>query len=149
MFVVAHPSESDLENGRILMAQPERELFHQILKALSLSRLDVYVTSLLKCGATLPKEQDWMRCQSHFLNELELVQPEFIISLGYMASIILLGDHVRPGVWGRYQDLDVMPTLHPQDILSGGDGVKRKAWRHLKEVMRRAGLSSHSSTHER
>ena len=145
MFVVAHPSESDANSGYLLMAQPERELFHQILKALSLSRLEVYITSLLKCGSALPNEQEWARCQTHFLSELELVQPEFIVSLGYMASIMLLGGAVRPGVWGHYQDLEVMPTLHPQDILSGGDGVKRKAWHHLKEVMRRAGLSSGSS----
>ena len=145
MFVVAHPNESDTDNGYLLMTQPERELFHQILKALSLSRMEVYITSLLKCGAALPNEQEWARCQTHFLNELELVQPEFIVSLGYMASIILLGGDARPGVWGRYQNLEVMPTLHPQDILSGGDGVKRKAWHHLKEVMRRAGLSSGSS----
>ena len=145
MFVVAHPSESDAHNGYLLMTQPERELFNQILNAISLSRLEVYITSLIKCGYQLPKEEDWARCQNHFLDELEIVRPEFIISLGRMASVILLGGDVRPGEWGRYHDFPVMPTSHPQDILSGGTLLKREAWRHLREVMRAAKLSPPSS----
>lgn len=138
MFVTAHPSEGDLTRGSLLLDPPERELFNQILRALSLSRLEVYITSLLKCGADLPKEREWSSCRGYFQSELELVRPELIVTLGYMASVILLGQHARPGIWGEFQGVSVMPTMHPSEILSGGDTVKRTAWRQLREVMRRS-----------
>lgn len=146
MFVIGTPTDKELKIGRPLMAQPERELFHQILSALSLSRLDVYITNLFKCGSTLPTSSEWAECQSHFFEELELVQPELIVTLGYLPSVILLGDSPNPrlGVWGEYQGIPVMPTMHPSEILDGQVSTKRAAWRHLREFMRRAGLTPRS-----
>lgn len=141
MFVVAHPQEGDLQRGRLLFTPPERGLFNQILRALSLSRLEIYMTSLMKCHTTLPTESEWAQCQEHFRGELELVHPELVVSLGYIASVMLLGDGVRPGEFGHYQGVDILPTVHPSEILSGGDVVKRTAWRHLREVIRRLGTS--------
>ena len=140
MFVVAHPSENDLKFGRLMMFGEERDLFNNLLKAMGLSRLDIYLTSLLKCQDTLPTEEQWSHCHQHFRDELQLVQPEIIITLGYLASVILLGSGAHQGVWGDYQGVPVMPTAHPQDILSGGVSLKRSVWKHLREVMRRGGL---------
>jgi DNA polymerase len=139
MFVTALSSEEDLLRGSPLLNPTERELFNQILRALKLSRLEVYITSLLKCGAELPRPEEWATCQGYFHSELELVQPEIVVTLGYVASVILLGEQVRLGTWGQYQGLNVMPTVHPSDIISGGDAVKRTAWKHLREVIRRSG----------
>lgn len=141
MFVVAHPSVAELEQRQFLMSGEERALFNSLLKAMKLSRMEVYVTSLLKCGEGEPNVQEWAQCQKHFLDELTLVRPEIIVTLGYLASVILLGVGTHQGVWGNYQEVPVMPTAHPSDILSGGEGLKRSVWRHLREVMRRAGLA--------
>ena len=142
MFVVANPSELDLKSGHLLMDSQERNLFNGLLRAMSLSRLEIHLTSLMRCGAGEPKPQEWASCQHHFLDELQLVKPKIIVGLGYMASVMLLGDQARQGTWNRYQDIDVMPTFHPKDIIEGGDTTKRKFWNHLKLVMRKAGLHS-------
>ena len=142
MFVVAYASEQDLKIGHLLMDPQERNLFNGLLRAMSLSRLEIYLTSLMKCGSNEPKPAEWASCQNHFLDELQLIKPKIIVSLGYMASVMLLGDHARQGVWSRYQEIDVMPTFHPTDIIKGGDTTKRNFWNHLKLVMRKAGLQS-------
>lgn len=142
MFVVAQPLEQDLNTGYFFMGQPERELFNGLLKAMSLSRMEVYLTSLLKCGAEVPKPHEWAQCQNHFLDELQVVRPQIIVALGYMTSVILLGNQVRQGVWGRYQEVDIMPTFHPEDIIKGGDKLKRNFWNHLRLVMRKVGLEN-------
>ena len=124
------------------MDPQERNLFNGLLKAMSLSRLEICLTSLMKCGSGEPKPIEWASCQNHFLDELQLVKPKVIVSLGYMASVMLLGDYARQGVWSRYQEIDVMPTFHPNDIITGGDTTKRNFWNHLKLVMRKVGLQS-------
>lgn len=140
MFVVGQPAESDLETRRLLMNVQERELYNGLLKAMTLSRTEVYLTSLLKCGSDEPNPHEWSVCQSHFMAELELVRPQVIVALGYVASVILLGGQVRQGAWGSFQEIDVMPTFHPRDIVQGGDTLKRQFWRQLRDVMRRVGL---------
>ena len=140
MFVVGQPSEHDLITGQLLMNVSERELFNGLLKAMSLSRLEIYLTSLLKCGSDEPKPHEWSTCQQHFLDELQIVRPQVIIALGYVASVILLGPGVRQGGWGSFQEIEVMPTFHPADIVNGGDTLKRQFWRHLRDVMRKAEL---------
>ena len=145
IFVVAYASEQDLKIGHLLMDPQERNLFNGLLRAMSLSRLEIYLTSLMKCGSKEPKPAEWASCQNHFLDELQLIKPKIIVSLGYMASVMLLGDHARQGMWSRYQEIDVMPTFHPRDIIKGGDTTKRSFWNHLKLVMRKAGLQSSQS----
>jgi uracil-DNA glycosylase len=142
MFVVAQPLEQDLNTGYFFMGQSQRELFNGLLKAMSLSRMEVYLTSLLKCGSEVPKPHEWAQCQNHFLDELQVVRPQIIVALGYMTSVILLGNQVRQGVWGRYQEIDIMPTFHPEDIIKGGDKLKRSFWNHLRLVMRKVGLEN-------
>ena len=142
MFVVAQPSTQDLKVRHLFMEHKERELFNGLLKAMSLSRMEIYLTSLLKCDSTVPQPFEWAQCQHHFLDELQVVRPKTIVALGYLASVMLLGEHVRQGVWGKYQEVDVMPTFHPEDILKGGMTLKKNFWSHLRLVMRKAGLSS-------
>ena len=134
-------SEQDLKTGHLLMDPQERNLFNGLLKAMSLSRLEICLTSLMKCGSGEPKPVEWASCQNHFLDELQLVKPKVIVSLGYMASVMLLGDYARQGVWSRYQEIDVMPTFHPNDIIKGGDTTKRNFGITLN-LMRKVGLQS-------
>ena len=141
MFIVGQPAERDLNTRRLLMNPEERELYNGLLKAMKLSRTEVYLTSLLKCGAEEPQPHEWGACQEHFMAELMLVRPQVIVALGYVASVILLGAQVRQGGWGTFQEIDVMPTFHPSDIVKGGDTLKRQFWRHLRDVMRRVGLN--------
>ena len=141
MFVLSHPSESDFKNQRLLMSLEERQLFNNLLKAMSLSRLDIYLTSLLRCGTNTPQPHEWSQCQQHFMDELQLVRPKLIVALGYLSSVMLLGPQVPQGSWGRFHEIDVMPTLHPHDLLTGGNGLKRTFWNHMRIVMRKAGLN--------
>ena len=144
MFVVAHPSERDLLTHQLLLDREERHLFNNVLKAMSLSRMEIYLTALLRCGTGTPQPHEWDKCQQHFIDELQLVRPKVIIALGYLSSVMLLGPHVPQGQWGYFQEIDVMPTLHPADIINGGSKLKRSFWNHMRIVMRKAGLNPNS-----
>ncbi|WP_129126056.1 uracil-DNA glycosylase family protein [Geomonas oryzae] len=68
--------------------------------------------------------------------------PQVVVSLGEEATSLLLNDRTPLArLRGRFHELKgmaVMPTLHPEALLSD-EGLKRHVWEDMKLVMRRLG----------
>ena len=76
--------------------------------------------------------------------QLQIIEPEVIVTLGRPASQTLL-ESEKPlgalrGSWHTWGDSDVMPTYHPAYLLRNPE-MKKKTWADLQQVMDRLGLS--------
>lgn len=71
----------------------EGKLLAETLKWAGFEMDDVYFTAISKCEETPTPE----RCFNHLLSEIQCVQPQIIISLGYNVAKMLAGDQVQPG----------------------------------------------------
>lgn len=145
MLIGEAPSRMDDERGR-LFSDEAGELLNNMLKAMGLSREQVYTTSILKCRPPQNRageREELAACAAFLRPQIEAVRPEVILTLGSEASRLLLGHTfefaARRGEWGAWENIPVMPTWHP-GYLVHYPAEKRSAWADLQRVMERLGL---------
>ncbi len=115
------------------------QLLDKILAAVNLSRKDVYIGNVIKCRppnnrTPLPDEVD--RCMPFLWQQIDMVNPVFVIAMGAVAARALLGMEGALGrmrgrfyrVKGRYY----MVTYHPAALLRY-ERYKRAAWQDWKQ----------------
>jgi uracil-DNA glycosylase len=104
-----------------------RNVLDHALAAAGLRREDVRVTSVVRCRPAddrTPTLEEITTCGVHLRAELDLVEPEVIVTLGAFATAILLGRPVPIERVAGYR-LDVLrgvtlvPTYHPNDAVRG------------------------------
>jgi len=115
----------------------------KILLAMHLSREDVYICNVIKCrppGNRDPQADEIAACEPFLQQQLALIQPELIITLGRFAAQTLLKTAAPIGKlrgrWHEYQGIPLMPTFHPAYLLRNQAG-KRPVWEDMKQVMER------------
>ena len=126
-----------------------------MLKAMGLTREQVYITHLVKFRPSQPrqtfntrppsdKELLFSRPVVDF--ELQLVQPRVIVALGVIAARGLLQQGNLPlaayqeRTW-EYKGIPVVVTHHPSYLLRTSDlGERRRLWEEMLHVMEMAGL---------
>ncbi|MGJ8638491.1 MAG: uracil-DNA glycosylase [Opitutaceae bacterium] len=131
------------------------QLLDKIIKAMGLSRKDVYCTYLLKWrpkndkpyGNRPPTEEETNFCLPYFRAEIEIIQPKVIIALGNNAVNGLLGhDSKRKmaevrGTWSVFQDVPVLITFNPSYLLRNDTlKTKRMLWEDLLSAMEKIEL---------
>jgi len=124
------------------------KLLDKILQAMGLHRSQIYITNILKCrppGNRNPHREEIDRCEPFLVQQLEVIQPEVMITLGGYASQTLLGvktpiSQLR-GTWQEFRGVAVMPTLHPAFLLRQ-PSAKRLVWDDVQQVMTRLGLKT-------
>jgi len=160
VFVGEAPGVEEDATGRPFVGRAG-ELLTKMIKAMGLSRQNVYICNMLKCrppGNRTPNPQEIECCWDFLIRQLQILQPEVIVTLGNPSTKGLLG--TREGITrirGRWQKLpligeglvgiDVMPTFHPAYLLRQYTPDNRaKVWSDLREVMRQLGLEQPRST---
>jgi DNA polymerase len=100
------------------------QLLNKILGRIGLKREDVYIANILKCrppGNRVPLPDEVMKCEPYLLEQLRLIQPKVICTLGLTATQNLLGTKQSMGnLRGKvhyYHNIPVVPTYHPAAIL--------------------------------
>lgn len=145
MFVGDAPGESDEGGGEPLRGEAGA-LLDKIIAAMGLSRERVYLATIVKCrvpGERDPEPEEIARCEPFLVEQVAVVQPEVIVTLGKVASEALL--KVRTpitrlrGNWREFRGVPVMPTLHPAYLLRA-PAAKRLVWEDIQQVMQRLGL---------
>lgn len=107
------------------------KLLDKILLDSGLSTDSVYITNLVKCylAAGLPLKQSWIdSCLPFLVNQVGLLKPKVIITLGKDSATSLLGmDNKTPlskirssRVYDYSDGIKVIPTYHPSYLLRGG-----------------------------
>jgi uracil-DNA glycosylase len=130
---------------KLIWGEEEDTLFWRMMAAIQLDQASIYVTNAIKCPGQKSKQAE-QHCGIWLHQELELLKPKFICTLGEEAIRVLLKT-TTPFVRlrGRFQSYRysqgqnalVLPTLHPRFLLQQPDPViqhkiKLGVWRDLQ-----------------
>ena len=120
------------------------QLLTNMLKAVQISRDEVYITNTVKCrppGNRNPEGDELAACAPMFAAQFATLQPKVVLTLGSVATQALLGTREPIGkLRGRlhpYGSAVLIPTFHPAFLLRNpGQEYKRMAWDDLKLAKR-------------
>lgn len=126
------------------------KLLDKMIAAMGLEREEVYICNVIKCRPPDnrdPLADEIRECSPFLRKQLEIIEPEAIVTLGRFAGQFITGDDESMGAlrgrWHDWEQIPVMPTYHPAYLLRSPD-QKRKVWSDLQMVMERLDLSGTS-----
>jgi uracil-DNA glycosylase family 4 len=143
------------EREREPFVGPAGQKLNDILKAMGISREQVYISNIVKFRPSTPRQttnnrkptaEEMAACLPFVRAEIGIVKPECIIALGGTAAEGLLGLEgtvaSMRGPWYYFEGTPVRVTYHPSYLLqSGGSNpVKRQVWEDMLAVMEKIGL---------
>ena len=115
------------------------QLLNKLLGEIELSREQVYIANVLKSrppGNRDPEPDEIEACTPWLVEQLSLIQPRLIVTLGNFATKYVL--QTRQGITRTRGQLyewhgrAVIPTFHPAAILHGG-GERSRQYRDMQE----------------
>jgi DNA polymerase len=116
------------------------QLLTKMIEAMGLRRQDVYICNVLKDrppGNRTPLPEEMDACLPFLEEQLAIVQPAAICTLGAVAAKALLGPHIAitkvRGQLREYRGIPLIPTFHPAYLLRN-PAAKKFAWADLKRV---------------
>ena len=154
MFVGDAPNYYDERAGKPFSGEAGEKL-NGILKAMGLTREQVYTTHLVKFRPALPRQTTNNRAPSEkeirfstSVLELEarLVQPRVIVALGIIAARGLLQRGDLPlsdyrAQQGQFCGIPVIVTHHPSYLIRTNDLTeRRRLWEEMLQAMQIAGM---------
>jgi DNA polymerase len=129
MFVGEGPGAEEDRQGLPFVGRSGRLLDQLLLEELGVTRDCVYITNVVKCRPPHnrdPEADEIASCNPWLEQQLELVDPKVIVTLGKFASQLLLGtkDGITKirGAAYPYGQRMLVPTVHPAYVLRGGGG---------------------------
>lgn len=112
-FVGEAPGKEEIEAGLPFVGPAGKWLEEHVLRALGLSRDEVWLTNAIPVPVEEPRKQDAERWRGFLLGELERVQPEVVVALGDAAVWALLGREAEPGTWHDAGGRRIFVMRHP------------------------------------
>ena len=139
VFVGEAPGrEEDLQGKPFVGAAGQ--LLTKMIEAMGLRRDGVYICNVLKDrppGNRPPLPEEVEACLPFLEEQLAIVQPKVICTLGAVATRTLLGPHVSitkvRGEVREFRGIQLVPTFHPAYLLRN-PAAKKFAWADLKKV---------------
>ncbi|MEM1165122.1 MAG: uracil-DNA glycosylase [Planctomycetota bacterium] len=147
MFVGEAPGADEDAKG-IPFVGRAGQLLNKMIIAMGLSRDEVYIANVLKVrppNNRTPTPDEWAMDGPYLKDQVSIIQPEVIVTLGRPAAHYLLETTAAMGrlrgSWHDYAGVPVMPTYHPAYLLRAYTADNRqKVWSDLQQVMGRLGL---------
>ena len=139
MFVGEAPGRDEDLQGKPFVGAAGG-LLTKMIQAMGMTREEVYICNVLKHrppGNRVPLPGEIEACLSYLQEQLAIVRPMVICTLGAVATKALLGPQVsitkaRGGIYD-YQGTPLVPTFHPAYLLRNPP-AKKFAWMDLKRV---------------
>ncbi|HWS72145.1 MAG TPA: uracil-DNA glycosylase family protein [Thermoanaerobaculia bacterium] len=146
MFVGEAPGHDEDVKGEPFVGRAG-QLLTDIIKAMKLTRDDVYIANVIKCRPPEnrnPEAEELEACKPYIRKQLEFIKPRVIVTLGRFALQSLTGkgyaiSAVR-GQWLESDGIKVMPTYHPAYLLRT-PSAKKEVWADMKKVMAELGIT--------
>src|SRR6266849_4139036 len=145
MFIGEAPGRDEDIKGEPFVGRAG-QLLTDIIKAMQLTRDDVYIANVVKCRPPEnrnPEQDEMDACRPHIRRQIEIIQPKVIVTLGRFAlqSLTEKGYAISSvrGQWLEYNGIKVMPTYHPAYLLRT-PSAKKEVWADMKKVMVELGL---------
>jgi len=145
MFVGEAPGRDEDIQGQPFVGRAG-QLLTDIIKAMKLTRDDVYIANVIKCRPPEnrnPEPDELEACRPWIRRQIELIQPKVIVTLGRipLQSLTEKGYAISSvrGQWLEYNGIKVMPTYHPAYLLRN-PAAKKDVWSDMKKVMAELGM---------
>ncbi len=139
MFVGEAPGRDEDEQGLAFVGRAG-QLLTKIVEAIGRKREDVWIGNVLKCRPPEnrnPERDEVEACRPFLEEQIRLIAPKVIVTLGTFAAQVVLGTDEPIGrLRGRWQSahgVRVMPTFHPAFLLRSPDR-KKDVWEDMKKV---------------
>ena len=139
MFVGEGPGYHEDKIGRPFVGRAG-ELFDKMLKAIDLTREDVYIANIVKCrppNNRNPLENESKTCIEFLRWQVKIVDPDIIICLGAVAARNIIDKDFRitknRGIWYERGKFNIMATYHPAALLRDIN-KKKDAWEDFKSI---------------
>ncbi|MBI5189038.1 MAG: uracil-DNA glycosylase, partial [Nitrospirae bacterium] len=117
-------------------------LLTKLIEKMGFKREDVYIANIVKCRPPMnrdPDEYEIERCRGFVERQIEIINPEVIMSLGRISAQTLIGHTglkvtaIR-GNFFDYKGIPLMPTFHPAYLLRNPKD-KWLTWADAQKVM--------------
>lgn len=117
-------------------------LLTRLIEKMGFKREDVYIANIVKCRPLMnrdPEKDEIETCRVFVERQIEIINPEVIISLGRIAAQTLIGisglkmTAIR-GNFYDYKGIPLMPTFHPAYLLRNPKD-KWHTWNDAKKVL--------------
>ncbi|MGD8226900.1 MAG: uracil-DNA glycosylase [Desulfobacteraceae bacterium] len=145
VFVGEGPGREEDEAGYPFVGEAGR-LLTKIIKAMGLSREEVYICNVVKCRPPKnrdPEQDEIETCLPFLKAQLDLIRPQVICTLGRIAAQALLGREFKitreRGRWHSFMNIPLMATYHPAYLLRN-PSAKRQVWDDIQKIMKHMGL---------
>ncbi|NOQ13027.1 MAG: uracil-DNA glycosylase [Methyloprofundus sp.] len=140
LWVTEAPSQEDEQQG-IPFADHSGELFTEMLRAMKLSREDVFITHIVKCRPPedrSPRVKELEACEHYLQRQIALVQPKIIIAVGRVAAHKLLHNKAPLAELREseheFSGIPLLTIYHPAYLLRSLT-EKSKAWQDLLRAL--------------
>ena len=136
MIVGDAPGEEEDKEARSF-AGPAGQLLDNMLKALSLTREQVYLTHALKCRTPVGRNASQVEvshCATYLARQVALIQPKVILAMGRTAALALLQSAEPLGkLRSQVHSFKGVPVVvtYPPAYLLRNQADKAKAWADL------------------
>ena len=130
MLIAQAPGGTEDREGKMFVG-PSGKIFDRLLQNAEIHRQDIYITNLIKCylpKCRRPSKNEIEQCSAFLDNEIELINPQIIVTLGFHATryIFTKFNLNRPpkneykNLFGKQfnaGDRIIFPVRHPTAIL--------------------------------
>ncbi|HYI09687.1 MAG TPA: uracil-DNA glycosylase [Thermoanaerobaculia bacterium] len=147
MFIGEAPGFDEDKKGEPFVGRAG-QLLTDIIKAMKLTRDDVYIANVIKCRPPEnrnPEPDELESCRPFIQRQVALIQPKVIVTLGRFGLQSLTeksyGISAVRGQWLDYNGIKLMPTYHPAYLLRT-PSAKKDVWNDMKKVMTELGIGA-------
>jgi len=127
MFVGEAPGFNEDRQGEPFVGAAGK-LLDKLLESAGLSRSQVYIANVIKCRPPNnrdPEQDEVETCKPFLLQQIELINPKLVCTLGNWATQTILGKKVPitkvKGAAIKLERFTVFPLLHPAAALHQGN----------------------------
>ena len=146
MFIGEAPGRDEDIQGKPFVGRAG-QLLTDIIKAMNLTRDDVYIANVIKCRPPEnrnPEPDELDECRPYIRRQVDLIKPKVIVTLGRFALQSLTEKAYAVssarGQWLEWNGIKVMPTYHPAYLLRN-PAAKKDVWTDMKQVMAELGIA--------
>ena len=145
MFIGEAPGADEDQQGEPFVGRAG-QLLNNMIKAMGLSREDVYIANIIKCrppNNRTPERDECETCSPFLMRQIEVIGPKAIVALGAVAAKTLLAINAPMselrGRWYDFRGTKLAVTYHPAFLLRD-PRQKKETWKDLQMVMKDLGL---------
>jgi len=143
MFIGEAPGKDEDLQGLPFVGEAGM-LLTKLIEKMGFKRDEVYIANIIKCRPPMnrdPEEDEILSCRAFLDKQIEVIAPEFIITLGRIALMTLMNNSkiritAARGNFFEYKGVLVMPTFHPAYLLRNPKD-KWLTWADVQKVMER------------